>query len=142
MRIAITAERGRLRLPRGVAFLGVAHLDDQMTQLSRTFMVGPLADLIENSKPGEGWKVQCDGDGDATRRDAPGPGADPRRHGGTRAALYRQSRHGFQLDDPRQCRHLGVLLPGLPRTRAWKQPIRQGCYFSADPCAATPTCSA
>ena len=40
VRIAVAAERGGLWLARGVAFLGVAHPDDLMTRLSRTFWSG------------------------------------------------------------------------------------------------------
>lgn len=129
-RSVVAAERGGLRLAREVAFLGVANPDDPATQLSRKLMVGPLADLIERSKAGEGWKVQRYLDGDATRQTLErilGGGAAP-------ALLYTGSHGmGFPLDDKRQRRQQGALLcQDWPGPREWKQPIPEDFYFSAD----------
>lgn len=129
-RSVVAAERGGLQLAREVAFLGVANPDDPATQLSRKFMVGPLADRIESKQGGEGWKVQRYFDGDATRQTL------ERILGGAAApALLYTGSHGmgFPLDDPRQRRHQGALLcQDWPGPRAWKQPIGEDFYFSAD----------
>lgn len=130
-RSVVTAERGGLRLAREVAFLGVANQDDPATQLSRKFMVGPLADLIEQKTAGEGWKVQRYFDDDATRQTL-----ERILGGGTAApALLYTGSHGmgFKLGDPRQRRQQGALLcQNWPGPSAWKQPISEDFYFSAD----------
>jgi len=129
-RSVVAAERGGLRLARELAFLGVANPDDPATQLSREFMVGPLADLIERKQGSEGWTVQRYLDGDATRQTLErllGGGAAP-------TLLYTGSHGmGFKPDDPRQRRHQGALLcQDWPGPRAWDQPIGEDFYFSAD----------
>jgi|GEM_PF-434368 len=123
----VEAETGQQTLPRRAAFFGVQNDDDRATQLSATQLIRPLAEKF--SDDGE-WEVQAILGQQATKY------ALSELIGGPRSpALLFSASHGmgFPKDDPRQVPHQGALLcQDWPGPNAWREPIPEDYYFSAN----------
>lgn len=130
----VAAERGQTDgetcLPsRRAVFFGVSNPDDDPTELSRDYLVAPLADDLRINQPD--WEVTAILGADATK---------DRLHalvnGPNAPALLFTASHGlsFPLDDPLQARRQGALLcADWPGPRRWRENgIPETFYFSGD----------
>lgn len=127
-RSVVAAETGGLTLPREVAFVGVAHPKDPITQASRHYLVGPLADWAEGGRGVPGWKVSRYFDADASKANVAQLFGGPR----TPALIFTAS-HGLggsPKGDPLQMRRQGALV--LQDHPGCEQPITEDHYFSGD----------
>ncbi|EDM74920.1 hypothetical protein PPSIR1_20789 [Plesiocystis pacifica SIR-1] len=131
-RSVVAAETGGLALPREAAFVGVSNPDDAATQLSREFLVSPLADKTEAWKGPDGaqWSVSRYFDERADKATVSQLFGGP----STPALMFTGSHGvGFELGDPRQRRHQGaLLLQDWPGPNHWKGPIKEELYLSGD----------
>jgi tetratricopeptide (TPR) repeat protein len=117
-------------LPRQATFFGVQNQDDKATQLSALHLVQPLAEKVANEQVDNHWEINTIIGDDATKtalNDVFGGEHSP--------ALLFSASHGmgFPKDDPRQIPHQGALLcQDWPGPQAWREPIPEDYYFSAD----------
>jgi len=124
----VTAETGKLFLPRRASFFGVRNPGDRATQLSADQLIAPLADLVAQDKPD--WKVETVLQEEATKARL-GQLLD----GNHTPSLLFTASHGMGFDngDSRQLFHQGALLcqdwPGLKWGR---KPVQEDFYLSAD----------
>lgn len=124
----VEAESGTVRLPRKAAFFGVYNPDDKATELSKTYLVEPLANWTKETL--KGWNV------DTMLGDAATKPRLSELLGGkdTPAFLFTASHGvGFDVGDPRQLPHQGALLCqewGGPQT--WTDPITHDHYFAGE----------
>ena len=130
-RSVVTAEKGKVSLPRRAVLFGVRNPDDQATRLSSAQLVEPLGKALPTAlKKGQpAWEVQTLLAGDATKsRLARLLGGDE-----TPALLFTASHGmGFPAGDPRQLSDQGALLcQDWPGPRDWDQPIPPEHYFAA-----------
>jgi len=119
---------GELRLPRKAVFFGAKSSHDQATTLSAEQLITPLSKEVNTLQPN--WDVQTLLAEKAKKAQL---GA---LLGGkeTPAFLFTASHGmGFPNGHPRQFPHQGALLcSDWPGPRAWKEPIPEDFYFSAD----------
>jgi len=126
----VAIESGPAALPRQAAFFGVQNEDDRATQLSATQLVQPLAQGLAADPANSGWEIRSLAGEGATKA------ALSEHLGGaqTPALLFTASHGmGFPKDDPRQLPHQGALLcQDWPGPNAWREPIPEAHYFSAE----------
>lgn len=117
-------------LLRQATFFGVQNQDDRATQMSATHLVQPLAEKFSSKGDDHQWKIQSVVGSQATKSaltEILGGGRSP--------ALFFSASHGmgFPKDDPRQIPHQGALLcQDWPGPQAWREPIPEDYYFSAE----------
>jgi hypothetical protein len=129
-RSLVALEKGPPGLTRRAVFVGVQNEADQATRLSATRLVQPLAARMLELQSKSGWEVQAllgEGATKAALAELLGPAINP-------ALLFTASHGmGFPQDDPRQLTHQGALLcQDWPGPQAWRDPIPQDFYFSAE----------
>ncbi len=128
-RSVVAAERGETVLSRQAAFFGVQNDDDRATQMSAEHLVGPLSQSL-TAEPVPGWEIRSITGSAATKSSL-----EQHLGGESTPALLFTASHGmgFPKDDTRQLPHQGALLcQDWPGPYAWKQPIPEEHYFSAD----------
>lgn len=130
-RSVVEAETGGVSRSRELAFVGVANPNDRATALSRTHLVGPLADEAEGWREDiPGWTISRYFDDDANKAKV------SQLFGGAQTpALLFSASHGvgFRKTDPRQQRHQGaLLLQDWPGPNEWRGPLDESLYFSGD----------
>jgi tetratricopeptide (TPR) repeat protein len=126
----VEMESGQIESPRQATFFGVRNQDDPATELSATNLVQPLAEKFADESLNQGWQIQSvvgEGATKSSLTEILGGDHSP--------SLFFSASHGmgFPKDDPRQLPHQGALLcQDWPGPRAWKEPIPEAHYFSAD----------
>ena len=127
-RSVVDAETGKIALPRQAAFFGVQNPDDKATHLSAVELVKPLAEELASDQ--KHWTFRTLLQDEATKANL------SRLLGGpeTPALLFSASHGlGFPTEDTHQLRHQGALLcQDWPGPKAWRQPIPEDHYLSAD----------
>jgi DNA/RNA endonuclease G (NUC1) len=129
----VTAETGKVVLPRKAVFFGTENPDDPATGMSAHDLVAPLAadlpgTLSSGSLPWSADLVRGDGQATKARLAALLGGAE------TPALLFTASHGmGFPADDPRQMPHQGALLcQDWPGPRRHRGEIPHDHYFAAE----------
>jgi len=124
----VRAEMGNIVLPKRAYFFGTQNPDDRATELSATQLMQPLAAKMKDLQPA--WDIDRSEPKQAIKArlrqllNSPKP-----------PALLFTASHGmaFPNGDPRQLAHQGALLcQDWPGPEAWKKPIPEEFYFSAD----------
>ncbi len=131
-RSVVTAESGKVKLPRRVSFFGVANNDDKATQMSGTYLVKPLFEKMEQ----ENQKKKLDWQMDSFIGEQATHGQLQRLLGGeqTPALLFTAS-HGleFPFNDHRQIPYQGALLcQDWPGPVEYRGPIKRDWYFAGE----------
>jgi hypothetical protein len=124
----VSAESGRICLPRRAVFFGVANSDDKATAMSADDLVTPLAGSIKKHHPS--WTVET-----VLRDEARKSRLESLLGGSERPALVFTASHGmsFPQGDPPQLPHNGALLcQDWPGPREWQKSIPQDFYFAGD----------
>jgi len=126
----VAMETGQAVLPRRAVFVGVQNEADQSTRLSATRLVEPLAAKMLELQKKSRWAVE------SLLGEAATKAALSAQLGATNVpALTFTASHGmgFPRDDPRQLPHQGALLcRDWPGPLAWREPIPEEFYYSAD----------
>ena len=131
----VTAETEGVKLPRQVAFFGVANEDDRATQLSEEQLIRPLINIAEKqnerfARQGTEWEISA-----FTGEDAYKHQLNKLLNGNQAPALLFTASHGmeFPINDKRQIPHQGAILcqdwPGPINHRG---PIDRDWYFSGE----------
>ena len=127
-RSVVRAETEGAPTPREIALFGVRNEDDPTTGFTVDHLLRPLAARLSRDRPR--WRLRAVLEERASKeRLASLLG------GEERPAVLVTASHGmgFPADDPRQLRHQGALLcREWPGPRAWRGPIPEEHYFSAD----------
>jgi len=126
----VTAEKEQVRLPRRMAFFGVANPDDPATKLSSEYLVAPLLESLSKSPQDKAWQFQSYL-GDAATKARLG-----RILGGKEVpGLLFTASHGmsFPRGDVRQIPHQGALLcQDWPGPKKFQGRVPEDFYFSAN----------
>ena len=129
-RSVVTAEKGKVLLPRRAAFFGVQNRDDRATDLSANQLVAPLAKKMADDQKGRGWGVEIISPSESKKARLVQllGGAE------TPSLLFTASHGmGFPIGDRRQLTHQGALLCGdWPGPKEWRKGIPQDFYLGGD----------
>ncbi|MEA3337921.1 MAG: hypothetical protein U9R25_18670 [Chloroflexota bacterium] len=127
-RSVVTAETGRLALPRQITFFGVANRDDRATQTTDEQLMKPLAEAVSSGQ--QSWQVET-----VTPQSASKSRLRQLLGGEETPALLFTASHGmaFPNSDARQFPHQGALLcQDWPGPDDWDGPIPQDFYLAGD----------
>jgi len=124
----VLAEQQPSFLARKATFFGVSNPDDPATNLSAEKLIQPLAADMAKDQPG--WTIETIAPADAKKARL-----GELLNGANTPALLFTASHGmgFPNGDARQLKHQGALLcQDWPGPQAWRKPIPEDYYFSAD----------
>ncbi len=131
-RSVVTAESGKVKLPRRASFFGVMNSDDKATNLSGVHLVKPLFEKMgqENDKKKLGWQMESFIGEQATHAQLQNLLG-----GGQTPALLFTASHGmeFPMNDSRQFPYQGALLcQDWPGPIEHRGPIKRDWYFAGE----------